>query len=33
MTAVDRTKYMDDREVQVLRTVTEAHAITDLQAG
>ena len=33
MTAVDRTKYMDDREVQAQRTVTEAHAITDLQAG
>ena len=32
-TAVDRTKYLDDREVNVLRTVTEAHAITDLQAG
>ena len=30
---VDREKYMDDREVQVLRTVTEARCITDLQSG
>ena len=33
MAPVDRTKYMDEREVSVLRTVAEAHAITDMQAG
>ena len=33
MTAVDRDKYMNDQEVQLLRTVTQAHAITDMQAG
>ena len=33
MPSIDREKYMDNREVQVLRTVTEAHAITDLQHG
>lgn len=31
--AIDRTKYLDTDEVQRLRTVTEARAITDLQAG
>ncbi len=31
--SIDRTKYLDEREVKVLRTVTEAKAITDLRAG
>lgn len=33
MTPIDRTKYMDEDESKRLRTVTEAWAITDLQAG
>ena len=33
MTAIGREKYMDDREVKIVRTVTEARAVTDLQAG
>jgi len=33
MAPVDRSKYMDADEAQRLRTVTEAWAITDLQAG
>jgi site-specific recombinase XerD len=31
--AIDRTKYMDVKEVKELRTVTEARSITDLKAG
>ena len=33
MTPIDRTKYMDEGEARRLRTVAEAWAITDLQAG
>ena len=33
MTPIDRNKYMDGREVKQLRTVTEAQAIVDTQAG
>lgn len=33
MAAIDRTKWMDAEEVRQLRTVTEAWAILDLQAG
>jgi integrase len=33
MTPIDRTKYMDEEEARRLRTVAEAWAITDLQAG
>ncbi len=33
MTPIDRTKYMDEDEAKRLRTVAEAWAITDLQAG
>jgi len=33
MTPIERTKYMDEDEARRLRTVTEAWAITDLQAG
>ena len=33
MTAIERTKWMDNREVQQLRTVTQAWAITDKAAG
>jgi len=33
MTPIDRDKYMDAREVNQLRTVTEAKAIVDNQAG
>ena len=33
MTQIDREKYMDEREVEQLRRVAEAHAITDLEAG
>jgi integrase len=33
MTQIDREKFMDQREVEQLRRVTEAHAITDLEAG
>lgn len=32
-TAIERTKYMDVRETEQLRTVTEAWSITDLVAG
>ncbi len=31
--AIDREKYMDEKEVKQLRTVTEAKAIVDLKAG
>jgi len=31
--AIDRTKYMDMKEVKQLRTVTEANAIVDLRKG
>ncbi len=33
MAAIDRNKYMDVEELRILRTVTEAWAITDLRAG
>lgn len=33
MAPIERTKYMDEDEAKRLRTVTEAWAITDLQAG
>lgn len=31
--SIDRIKYLDEREVKALRTVTEAKAIMDLRAG
>ena len=33
MSGIGREKYMDQREVKIVRTVTEARAVTDLQSG
>ena len=33
MTQIDREKYLDAAELDRLRTVTEAHALTDLKSG
>ena len=33
MGGIDREKYMDEREVKILRDVTEERAIADLRCG